>query len=89
MMQIVEQTHEEKVKMYMKCSKKELIAMLIECNRIISSRPLTFSVSSDAINPIEVHPFEPDINSTAMNCKVCGQSKWYHQAHAWFSKSVH
>jgi hypothetical protein len=39
MYQIVETTHEEKVKMYKKLSKKELIEMLIECNRIISSLP--------------------------------------------------
>ena len=34
-MQIVEQTHEEKIAMYMKCTKKELIEMLIECNRLL------------------------------------------------------
>ena len=34
-MQIVEQTHEEKVKMYMKLDKVELIAMLLENQRLI------------------------------------------------------
>ena len=35
MIQIVEQTHEEKMKMYMKLDKKELIAMLMENQRIL------------------------------------------------------
>jgi len=34
-MQIIEQTPEEKMAMYMKCTKKELCSMLIECNRIL------------------------------------------------------
>lgn len=33
MIQIVEQSHEEKLEIYMKLTKKELIEMLIECNR--------------------------------------------------------
>lgn len=40
MVQITEQTYEEKVKMYRKISKDELIKMLIECNRIIAARPI-------------------------------------------------
>ena len=35
MIQIVKQTHDEKVKMYMKNTKKELIEMLIQCNLIL------------------------------------------------------
>ena len=35
-MQIVEQTHEEKVKMYMKLDKVEIIAMLLENQRLIA-----------------------------------------------------
>lgn len=38
MIQIVEQTHEEKVAMYMKLSKKELIEMLIQANLVLESR---------------------------------------------------
>jgi len=37
-MQIIEQTHDQKVAMYSKCTKAELIAMLIEANRQISMR---------------------------------------------------
>ncbi len=36
MLQIIEQTYEEKVKMYMKCTKKELIQMLLENQRILN-----------------------------------------------------
>lgn len=35
MIQEVKMSHEEKVKMYMKCTKKELIEMLIESNRVL------------------------------------------------------
>ena len=38
MIQIIEQTKEEKVKMYSKLSKKELIEMLIEANRHLNNR---------------------------------------------------
>ena len=33
MIQEVEQTHEQKVEMYMKCTKNELVKMLMECNK--------------------------------------------------------
>jgi len=33
---IIKQTKEEKIKMYMKCKKIELIEMLIECNKHLS-----------------------------------------------------
>ena len=35
--QIVQMTDEEKLTMYMKCSKKELASMLIEANKYIDS----------------------------------------------------
>ena len=38
MYQIVETTHDEKTKMYMKCTKVELAKMLIECNRILEAQ---------------------------------------------------
>ena len=37
-MQVVEQTDEEKLQMYMKCTKKELAEMLIESNKHIQPR---------------------------------------------------
>jgi hypothetical protein len=44
MMQIIEQTYEEKVKMYMKLSKKELTQMLIHCNDIIDAIPMKIEI---------------------------------------------
>jgi len=38
MYQIIETTHDEKMKMYMKCTKVELAKMLIECNRILEAQ---------------------------------------------------
>lgn len=35
MVQIIEMTDKEKLKMYMKLNKKELAKMLIQCNKII------------------------------------------------------
>ena len=43
MIQIIEQTKEEKVKMYNKLSKKELIEMLIEANRHLNNRQPTIT----------------------------------------------
>ena len=43
MYQIAEQTYEEKFEMYSKLSKRELISMLIEANKHLSDRPLTWS----------------------------------------------
>lgn len=36
MVQIIEQTHEETIKMYMRFPKKDLVLMLIEANRVIN-----------------------------------------------------
>lgn len=36
-MQVIEMTDKEKLKMYMKCNKKELAKMLIQCNKLIES----------------------------------------------------
>ena len=37
-MQVIEQTDDEKLKMYMKCTKKELAEMLIQCNKILDNQ---------------------------------------------------
>ncbi len=37
MIQIIELTHAQKVKMYMKLPKKEIIEMLIECGRVLET----------------------------------------------------
>ncbi len=48
MMQIIEQTHDETVAMYLKlCTKKELAEMLASCNEVIGQIPVKV-VMSDA-----------------------------------------
>lgn len=37
-MQVIEQTHEQKMAMYMKLPKKKLIEMLIQCNLLLEAR---------------------------------------------------
>ena len=51
-MQIIEQTFDEKFQMYKKLKKKELIRMLIECNRILDlhSPLLSITYAIDKIN---------------------------------------
>lgn len=50
MMQVVEQTHDETVAMYLKnCTKKQLAEMLTNCNEIIAA--LARVVVIDADNP--------------------------------------
>lgn len=51
MMQVVEQTHKEKMKIYMKLSKKQLAEMLINCNEIISGMPIhvSFKIESPTV----------------------------------------
>lgn len=48
MMQIIEQTHKQKMKMYMKCTKKKLAEMLIECNRILDGQMQVKNISSNS-----------------------------------------
>jgi hypothetical protein len=77
MMQIVEQSDEEKMKMYMKCTKKELASMLIECNRILSNiKPQITYQESDLCG----HVFIQDMNSTSpqLRCVKCGQLNFPH-----------
>ena len=49
MMQVIEQTHDEKMKMYMKCTKKNLAEMLIECNRILDAQLQVKNLSSNSV----------------------------------------
>lgn len=45
--QVVEMTHEQKVKMLMKQPKKKLVEMLIECNNILAKRPVEVSFRNE------------------------------------------
>ena len=69
MLQILEQTHEEKVKMYMKSTKLELIEMLIQCNLILDSRPVEyFNINEET----ETKPL-PCICKTPEQKSVCAK----------------
>lgn len=55
MLQIIEQNDEEKRKMYNKCSKKELITMLIEANKAlnrIQPKVMSFNNNFNEYKPI-------------------------------------
>jgi len=57
MMQIIEQTHDEKVAMYMKgCTKKQLAEMLASCNEVLDTMPTKISYTGYA---------SPDMTTTA------------------------
>ena len=71
MIQIIEQTDEEKMAMYMKCTKKELIEMLIQANKHLDS----FRPQTDFICDLG---YCPDTSTTAGNCINCGRSKLEH-----------
>ncbi len=67
MLQVIEQTKEEKMAMYMKQPKNKLAEMLIQCNEIIQSRPLEiYSLNCD-------HEFLGDIYWSS--CTKCGTIK--------------
>lgn len=51
MYQIIEQTNEEKMAMYMKLSKKELAQMLITANEYLTARPITITQPANTVNP--------------------------------------
>lgn len=44
MLQIIEKTDEEKMTMYMKCTKKKLAKMLIQCNKLLEKPPEFFKL---------------------------------------------
>lgn len=77
-MQVVPQTHEEKVAMYMKCTKKQLVEMVIECNRILDTIKPTVTTATSKYctcgNPSamgDVH-FEGD-EKLVYTCVDCGR----------------
>ena len=53
MMQVIEQTHDEKVAMYMKsCTKKQLAEMLANCNELLATEPIKkFNIEAGYISP--------------------------------------
>ena len=86
MNQIIEQTHEEKIAMYMKLSKKELVSMVIEGNKtfaVLSSGPILMQkcpkcdgqdiVSKPSWIPGDQHTW--DSTSASHQCDVCAGQK--------------
>ena len=69
--QIVEQTDEEKLKMYMKCKKIELAKMLIEANRV---RKLTvdYSMLTDSTITTNADGVEYPYTRNYANSKTIG-----------------
>lgn len=65
-------TYEEKVAMYMKLTKKELISMLIENQRMVE---IFTPVIEDRACPI----FRLADNVTAGDCVNCGKPSWEHR----------
>ncbi len=63
MVQIVEQTKEEKLAMYMKLTKKELAEMLINCNEIIDKITPVISYHGQQ-EMVEVRNFPPNNDIT-------------------------
>lgn len=79
MVQVVEQTHEEKVKMYNKLPKKELINMLINCNNMIKSltenKTIVMPLSSvKTFDTVEHKHFFVERDSI-ITCSTCGEFK--------------
>lgn len=71
MFQIVEMSQEEKEKMYSKLSKKELISMLIECNKHLYSKAITYKIE-------ESNCFYNPGMGTSRKCVNCGKNEWEH-----------
>lgn len=59
MVQIVEMTHKQKVKMYKKIKKRELIEMLIAANEVIES-----------MHPTTVYNLPPTGNIPCKGCEI-------------------
>ena len=78
MMQIIEQTHEEKVKMYMKARKIQLIEMLIECNRIIDAQSQAgkYLAQPDVSGSISCDDMEDIIERFYLNHKTGTIENW-------------
>jgi hypothetical protein len=71
MFQIVEMSQEEREKMYSKLSKKELISMLIECNKHLYSRTIIYKIEEACSMYIAG-------TGTSGRCVNCEKSRWEH-----------
>lgn len=73
MIQTIEMTEPEKVAMYMKCTKKKLITMLLENQRLVKHFTPKFTIVESPCNN-----YFPNSSSTAMECLNCGKGKYQH-----------
>ncbi len=51
MMRLLEQTREEKIKMYMKLTKRELAEMLANANKALEGKPLVWEIVPPNLSP--------------------------------------
>lgn len=74
MLQVVEQTEEEQMKMYMKLSKKEIIKMLIEANKHLRNIPPTIVYPFIFKETLEKQPFHVTCSCNPDNggSGICG-----------------
>ena len=73
-MQVIQQTDEEKMAMYMKLPKKKIIEMLIQCNKILDSR---YGVNENFIQPAVISSLPCNHNYSQVDnywnrCTHCG-----------------
>ena len=79
MIQVIEQTHEQKMAMYMKMPKKKIAEMLIQCNLIIDAQSrageyFVQPVVSGQVCSQHIPMFkEGQVFSGANSCIKCGQ----------------
>ena len=67
MIQIAEMTHKQKVKMYKKLKKRELIEMLIAANKVIETMPPAVIYPAPTICPHPYKGWEVTCSSTTLN----------------------
>ena len=60
MLQVVEQTRDEKIAMYMKITKRELAEMLVNCNDVLAARARQVSIRDDMPPTVTITNWSPN-----------------------------
>ena len=60
MFQVVEQTRDEKIAMYMKITKRELAEMLVNCNDVLAARAPQVSIRDNIPPTVTVTNWDPN-----------------------------
>ena len=76
-------TTEQKIELYSQLSKEEIIALLIENQRLVKvlvgePKPIPLDLDFSSTTITHCGAFVLDPHSTARNCKNCGQSESNH-----------